>query len=157
MDRTDEAILACLRRNARMSASRIGKEVNLSVSSVLERIHRMEEQGIILRYAAVVDPSKLGKPLTLLMGVTMEHPRYHEGFKKAMAQEPDVTRCEYLTGELDFILRLPRPTAGAPPADLRHARGGQPHQLLCAGNGKRGIKKRRAGGDSFRLFCAVSG
>ena len=106
MDRTDEAILACLRRNARMSASRIGKEVNLSVSSVLERIHRMEEQGIILRYAAVVDPSKLGKPLTLLMGVTMEHPRYHEGFKKAMAQEPDVTRCEYLTGELDFILRL---------------------------------------------------
>ena len=106
MDRTDEAILACLRRNARMSASRIGKEVNLSVSSVLERIHRMEEQGIILRYAAVVDPSKLGKPLTLLMGVTMEHPRYHEGFKKAMAQEPDVTRCEYLTGELDFILRV---------------------------------------------------
>ena len=106
MDRTDEAILACLRRNARMSASRIGKEVNLSVSSVLERIHRMEEQGIILRYAAVVDPGKLGKPLTLLMGVTMEHPRYHEGFKKAMAQEPDVTRCEYLTGELDFILRL---------------------------------------------------
>ena len=106
MDRTDEAILACLRRNARMSASRIGKEVNLSVSSVLERIHRMEEQGIILRYAAVVDPGKLGKPLTLLMGVTMEHPRYHEGVKKAMAQEPDVTRCEYLTGELDFILRL---------------------------------------------------
>lgn len=106
MDRTDEAILACLRRNARMSASRIGKEVNLSVSSVLDRIHRMEEQGIILRYAAVVDPGKLGKPLTLLMGVTMEHPRYHEGFKKAMAQEPDVTRCEYLTGELDFILRL---------------------------------------------------
>ena len=106
MDRTDEAILACLRRNARMSASRIGKEVNLSVSSVLERIHRMEEQGIILRYAAVVDPGKLGKPLTLLMGVTMEHPRYHEGFKKAMAQEPDVTRCEYLTGELDFILRV---------------------------------------------------
>lgn len=106
MDRTDEAILACLRRNARMNASRIGKEVNLSVSAVLERIRRMEEQGIITRYAAVVDQSKLGRPLTLLMGVSMEHPRYHEGFKRAIAQEPNVTRCEYLTGELDFILRV---------------------------------------------------
>ena len=106
MDQIDEAILDCLRRNARMSASRIGQQVNLSVSAVLERIHRMEEQKIITRYTAVVDQAKLGRPLTLLMGVSMEHPRYHNAFKQAILREKDVQRCEYLTGQMDFILQI---------------------------------------------------
>jgi len=89
-----------------MPASYIAKKVNLSVSAVLERIHRMEDQKIIMRYTAVVDQTKLGRPLTLLMGISMEHPRYHEAFKKAILQEPDVIRCEYLTGQVDFILRV---------------------------------------------------
>jgi len=115
MDRTDEAILNCLRSNARMSASRIGQKVNLSVSAVLERIHRMEEQQIIQRYTAIVDQAKLGRPLSLLMGVSMEHPRYHDDFKQAMLQEQEVIRCEYLTGQVDFILRV----AVASHADLQ--------------------------------------
>ena len=106
MDPIDEATLACLRRNARTPATKISRQVNLSVSSVLERIHRMELQGIITRYTVVVDQAQLGRPLTLLMGVSMEHPRYHEAFKQAILQEPDVLRCEYLTGQLDFILRV---------------------------------------------------
>ena len=48
----------------------------------------------------------MGRPLTLLMGVSMEHPRYHDDFKQAMLQEPQVMRCEYLTGQVDFILRV---------------------------------------------------
>ena len=87
MDEIDEAILNCLRRNARMSASRIGQQVNLSVSAVLDRIHRMEEQKVITRYTVVVDQAKLGRPLTLLMGVSMEHPRYHSAFKQAIQRE----------------------------------------------------------------------
>ena len=106
MDQIDEAILCCLHRNARISASQISREVNLTVSSVLDRIHRMEDQGIITRYTVVVDQAKLGRPLTLLMGISMEHPRYHEQFKEAMLQEPDVLRCEYLTGQMDFLLRV---------------------------------------------------
>lgn len=106
MDQIDEAILACLRRNARMPATRISRQVNLSVSAVLDRIRHMEEQGIITRYTAIVDQAKLGRPLTLLMGVSMEHPRYHEAFKKAVLREADVLRCEYVTGQMDFILRV---------------------------------------------------
>ena len=106
MDRTDEAILACLRRNARMPASKIGRNVNLSVSAVLERIRRMEDQGIITRYTAVVNQALIGHPLTLLLGVSMEHPRYHDDFKKAVMREDDVLCCDYLTGQPDFILRV---------------------------------------------------
>ena len=106
MDRTDEAILDCLRRNARMPASRIGREVNLSVSAVLDRMRRMEEQGIITRYTAVVNQALIGHPLTLLLGVSMEHPRYHDAFKKAILQENEVLSCDYLTGQPDFILRV---------------------------------------------------
>ena len=58
MDPIDEAILACLRRNARTPATKISRQVNLSVSSVLERIHRMELQGIITRYTVVVDQAQ---------------------------------------------------------------------------------------------------
>ena len=106
MDEIYEAILNCLRRNARMSASRIGQQVNLSVSAVLDRIHRMEEQKVITRYTVVVDQAKLGRPLTLLMGVSMEHPRYHSAFKQAIQREKAVQRCEYLTGQMDFMLQV---------------------------------------------------
>lgn len=106
MDQIDAAILDCLRRNARMPASRIGERINMSVSAVLERIRRMEQQGIIVRYTTVVDQAKLGRPLTLLMGVSMEHPSYYDTFKKAILNEPEVLRCEYLTGQPDFILRV---------------------------------------------------
>ena len=106
MDKIDHEILSCLRRNARMPASQIGRQVNMSVSSVIERIRRMESQGIITRYTAVVDQSLLGKPLTLLIGVSMEHPKYHAAFKSAIIADEDVTHCEYLTGKFDFLLRV---------------------------------------------------
>lgn len=106
MDQLDLEILNCLRENARLSASKISRKVNLSVSSVLERIHRMEEQGVILRYTAVVDQSKLGRPLMMLMGVSMESPQYYESFERSIKEEPDVTSCEYLTGSMDYLLRV---------------------------------------------------
>ena len=87
MDHIDKAILSCLRQNARMPASRIGNQINLSVSSVLERIRRMEEQGIILRYTTIVDQAQLGQTMALFIGVTMEKSRYHVSFIQAIKEE----------------------------------------------------------------------
>lgn len=106
MDHIDEAILSCLHRNARMSASRISEEVNLSVSSVLERIRRMEKSGIILRYTTVVDYTQIGQAISFVMGVSMEKSRDHEGFKAAIIEEPAVQRCDYVTGPYDYLLWL---------------------------------------------------
>lgn len=106
MDQLDMEILGCLRENARLSASKISRKVNLSVSSVLERIHRMEEHGVIQRYTTIVDQSKLGRPLMMLMGVSMESPQYYDSFEKRIKEEPDVVCCEYLTGSVDYLLRV---------------------------------------------------
>lgn len=106
MDQLDTQILNCLRENARMSASKISRQVNLSVSSVLERIHRMEEQGVIQRYTTIVDQAKLGRPLMMLMGISLESPQYYEPFEQKIKEEPDVICCEYLTGNMDYLLRV---------------------------------------------------
>lgn len=106
MDQMDMEILNCLRENARLSASKISRKVNLSVSSVLERIHRMEEQDVILRHTTVVDQAKLGRPLTMVMGISMESPQYYDSFERKILEEPDVVECEYLTGNMDYLLRV---------------------------------------------------
>jgi len=106
MDQLDLDILNCLRENARLSASKISRQVNLSVSSVLERIHRMEEQGVIQRYTTIVDQAKLGRPLMMLMGVSIESPQYYERFEARIREEEDVIDCEYLTGNMDYLLRV---------------------------------------------------
>ena len=76
MDSTDLKIISMLKKNARVSASAIAKEVGLAVSSVTERIRRLEVQGVILQYTAVVDNSKIEGGITAMIGVKIEHTRY---------------------------------------------------------------------------------
>ena len=59
-DTTDLRILSILQNNAREPISQIARQVNLSGTAVLRRIHRMEDQGVILSYRTRVDPRKLG-------------------------------------------------------------------------------------------------
>jgi DNA-binding Lrp family transcriptional regulator len=60
MDRIDHQIIALLRENARRSFQDIGSRVSLSAPAVKRRVDRMETEGVITGYAAIVDPSKLG-------------------------------------------------------------------------------------------------
>ena len=59
MDTLDKKILECLQKNARQSASDIGKTIHLSVSTVIDRIRKLEASGIIQHYTAVLDEKKL--------------------------------------------------------------------------------------------------
>lgn len=111
MDELDRDILQCLQGNSRMRASDIGKKVNLSVSSVIDRIRKLENQGIILRYTAVLDPKKLGNEITMMVGIKIAHPRYYDSFVERVLTNPNVAECQYLTGELDFMLKV---TAASP-------------------------------------------
>mgnify|MGYP002553118435 CR=1 FL=1 len=84
MDTLDKKILECLQKNARQSASDIGKTIHLSVSTVIDRIRKLEASGIIQHYTAVLDEKKLGNDVTALMEVSLEHPRYCEAFTNAV-------------------------------------------------------------------------
>ena len=60
MDKIDVKIIECLKKNARENASVIGSQVNMSVSAVIERIKKLEANGIIKQYTVVLDSKKLG-------------------------------------------------------------------------------------------------
>ena len=106
MDKLDYQILAELKKNARQTASEISKTIHLSVSTVIERIKKMEKSGLIRTYTVITDDHKFGNDITVLMEVGMEHPRYNEDFIKYINNAPNIVACYYLTGEFDFLLKI---------------------------------------------------
>ncbi|CAI3540401.1 MAG: Lrp/AsnC family transcriptional regulator [Clostridium neonatale] len=106
MDNLDHKILECLKSNARIKASQISKEIHLSVSAVLERIKKMENNNIIKNYTITVDNNKLGNGTSALMEVSLDHPKFYESFTNIIEQNDKVVLCYYLTGEFDFMLKI---------------------------------------------------
>lgn len=106
MDQTDKEILKCLLQNARMPASLIGKQVNLSVSAVLERIRKLENTGVIQQYTVQIDPKKIGKDLVAFISVSLDHPRYNDDFVARIKKDRRITECHYITGDFDFLLKV---------------------------------------------------
>ena len=103
MDSTDLKIISMLKKNARVSASAIAKEVGLAVSSVTERIRRLENQNVILQYTAVVDQSKIEGGITAMIGIKIEHTRYIDKVADMISADPHVVSFYILTGDLDFL------------------------------------------------------
>ena len=106
MDTMDNKILACLKKNSRIKASEISKEIHLSVSAVLERIHKMEKSGIIKNFTIVVDEVKLGNETSALMEVSLDHPKYYDSFTKSVMENKNIVFCYCLTGDFDFMLKI---------------------------------------------------
>ena len=103
MDSTDLKIISMLKKNARVSASAIAKEVGLAVYSVTERIRRLENQNVILQYTAVVDESKIEGGITAMIGIKIEHTRYIDKVADMISADPHVVSFYILTGDLDFL------------------------------------------------------
>jgi len=106
MDAIDVRILRALGENARQKASVISREVGLSVSAVIERIHKLEDSGVIVGYTTVLEPKRLGQDISAWMEVWLEHPKYYDDFVAQMQQTENVLACYYLTGDFDFMLHV---------------------------------------------------
>ena len=106
MDNLDYQILTELKQNARQTASDISKTIHLSVSTVIERIKKMEKSGLIQSYTVICDDGKLGNDITVLMEIGMEHPKYNDAFIRKVNASPNIIACYYLTGEFDFLLKI---------------------------------------------------
>lgn len=106
MDQIDYRILKALQANARETASNISKEIHLSVSAVIERIHKLEENHVIDKYTIIVDENKVGNIMTALMEVALEKPVYFDAFSEAIQKMDNVVSCYYITGNMDLILKI---------------------------------------------------
>lgn len=106
MDKMDYKILKCLKANARIKAATISSQIHLSVSAVLERIHKMEKNEVIQNYTIIVDQKKLDNDVTALMEVSLEHPKFYDTFTLAIKGNENIVSCYYLTGDYDFMLKI---------------------------------------------------
>ena len=106
MDAVDLKIIECLKANSRENASAIGAQVNMSVSAVIDRIRKLESQGIIKQYTLVIDSEKLGLDITAYISVSMEHPRFNDRFIEFCKSNPNIVECHYITGDADFLLKI---------------------------------------------------
>ncbi len=112
IDKLDAAILRSLQLDGRATYDGIADSVGLSPSAVLRRVKRLEEQGIISRYVALVPPEKVGLGLTAYLNVRLEkHTESHKRnpmdvFRASVQTWPEVVECAALTGEMDYLLRV---------------------------------------------------
>jgi Lrp/AsnC family leucine-responsive transcriptional regulator len=106
MDSIDYKILECLINNGREKASVISEKIKLSVSSVTERIKKLENLGIIEQYTVILDQKKLGFSVIALMEVSLDHPSYFDSFVELVNSTPNISSCYYMTGDFDFMLKI---------------------------------------------------
>jgi len=106
LDDYDIAILKILQADNTVPQRVIGERVNLSAAAVQRRIRRMEDEGVIIGHVAVVDPARIGRPITIIVEVDMESEQAAllEAAKTSFLADPDVQQCYYVAGEADFVL-----------------------------------------------------
>ncbi len=107
IDTIDRKLLDLLQCNARISNAEMAAQVGLTVSSVHERVKKMERNGIIKGYVAVVDPDKLGKQLLAFQRLTVAPNSNATAEIRALcAKQPDILECHNVAGEDCLILKL---------------------------------------------------
>jgi len=108
MDTIDVQILGHLQEHGRITNSELARRVGLSAPSVLERVRKLEESGVITGYTALVDSEKVGRGTTCLVALSLSlHQKDRiEVFSSAIEQIPEVLECCHITGEEDYMLRV---------------------------------------------------
>ena len=108
VDQIDRRILNVLQRSGRISNADLAEKVNLSASACHRRVQRLEKDGFIKDYVALLDPRKLEVPTTVFVEITLsaQADEVLESFEKAVARIPDVLECHLMAGTADYILKV---------------------------------------------------
>jgi Lrp/AsnC family transcriptional regulator, leucine-responsive regulatory protein len=98
-------LIECLQHNARVSFAELGRKVGLSTPAVAERVHRLEDAGVIIGYHASLNMAKLGVPIHVWLRLTIPGGDLQISRTVAAIKEsPEVSRCHRITGSESFVL-----------------------------------------------------
>lgn len=106
LDAIDLQIVAILQQQGRIPLVKLGEQVGLSAPSVIERVKKLEDSGIITGYHASLDARRLGKDVTAFIGVSIGHPNAVGVFEKTIDGLADVLECHHVTGEHTVLLKV---------------------------------------------------
>ena len=107
-DDIDQKIIAVLQSEGRLPIVDLADRVGLSPTPCQRRVKRLEEEGVITRYAALVSPAAMGYGLQALVEVTLDDhsEKTVEAFEAAIRARPEVVACYAVTGDMDFLLHI---------------------------------------------------
>lgn len=111
LDSTDLQILRALQENARLTTKELAARVNLSTTPVFERMKRLEKEGYIKKYVAVLDAEKLGRGFTVYCSVKLKQMNQSvaRDFISVIRDIPQVAECYNISGEYDYLLKIQAP------------------------------------------------
>ncbi len=111
LDKTDILILKALQENGRITVKDLALKVHLSPTPVFERMHRLEKEGVIQRYTAVLSPSKLGRGFMVFCSVRLRRmgKEIAHDFVSRVKGIPEVAECYNISGDFDYLLKIYAP------------------------------------------------
>ena len=108
LDETDLMILKTLQKNAKLTTKELAEAVHLTPTPVFERQKRLERQGYIKKYVAILDPEKLGMGLQVFCKVKLKqiNREIAKAFTFRIMHIPEVTECYNTSGAYDYLLKV---------------------------------------------------
>ncbi len=112
LDETDRKILRILQQDATISFERLAKKVNISKTAVWNRIQRLQQSGVIVRQAAIIDGRRAGLCEVFFVTIrTNSHDaNWLENFHRAIQEMPEIQEAHRLAGEIDYLLKVRVPS-----------------------------------------------
>ncbi|HWJ71762.1 Lrp/AsnC family transcriptional regulator [Mesorhizobium sp. BR1-1-16] len=108
IDRLDRKILQILQEDATIPVAEIGRRVGLSTTPCWRRIQKLEEDGVILRRVAVLDPRKVNAKVTVFVSITtsQHNEEWLKRFAEVIRDVPEVVEFYRMSGQVDYLLRV---------------------------------------------------
>ena len=111
LDKTDLQILRIMQHNAKLTTKELAARVNLSTTPVFERLKRLEHEGYIKQYVAILDAEKLNCGFVVFCSVKLRklNRDIADEFTRMIQEIPEVTECYNISGEYDYLLKIHAP------------------------------------------------
>lgn len=108
MDEIDRSILLFLQSDGKITIKEMAEKLNLTTTPVFERVKKLETEGYIKSYQAILDHKKIGLQLTAFCNITLNlhQTDYLKKFEKDIHQFPEVTECYHIAGMFDYLVKI---------------------------------------------------
>lgn len=108
LDATDRRILTVLQKEGRITNADLAERVNLSPSACHRRVERLEDDGVIAGYVALLDTRKMGRPTTVFVEITLQGQADDllDAFEREVARVPDILECHLMAGTADYLIKI---------------------------------------------------
>ncbi len=108
MDKIDKEIALLLQKDAKITIKEIAERLNLTTTPIFERVKKLEKEGYIKSYKAILDRKKIGLQLMVFCNITLDlhQTDYLKKFEKDIQQFQEVVECYHIAGMFDYLVKI---------------------------------------------------